>query len=187
MSMNSEYINMLKAYVGLEGDVREYISDLFGSTCALCTSSCCTPDICEESLDSAFLKSVRSVYEPDALFCDSYGWIAERGCVLKCGRPPVCYGFFCNEIVDSLNNQERDVIRVLGRILSWVGEKAHGGKHLVEIMDDEDLKKLNLERILKRIKVAKMALGGVKKSLQDIAVEQEQLDAMHQVSAYKVL
>ena len=178
---------MLKAYVELEGEVREYISGLFSGTCALCTSTCCTPDICEESLDSAFLKSVRSVYEPDAIFCDRYGWLTERGCALKCGRPPVCYGFFCNEIVDSLSERERDIIRVLGRIISWVGEKAYGGKHIVEIMDSEDLKKLNLERILKRIKVGHTALNGVEISLQNITVEKEQLDAMHQVSAYVVI
>jgi len=185
--MKSEFNDMLKAYVELEGEVREYISGLFSGTCALCTSTCCTPDICEESLDSAFLKSVRSVYEPDAIFCDRYGWLTERGCALKCGRPPVCYGFFCNEIVDSLSERERDIIRVLGRIISWVGEKAYGGKHIVEIMDSEDLKKLNLERILKRIKVGHTALNGVEISLQNITVEKEQLDAMHQVSAYVVI
>lgn len=174
---------MLKAYTELEGAVGEYISELFGGTCALCTSSCCTPDICEESLDSAFLKSVRAVHEPDALFCDSYGWLTERGCALKFGRPPVCYGFFCNDIVDSLNEHEQDVIRVLGRLLSWIGEKASAGRHLVEIMDAADLNQLNLAKIMKRIKVARLALDGVKNALQGIEVKGEQLSAMQQLYA----
>ncbi len=181
--MKSEFNDMLTAYTELEGGVREYISELFSGTCALCTSSCCTPDICEESLDSVFLKAVRAAHEPDAIFCDSYGWLTERGCALKFGRPPVCYGFFCNDIVDSLSERERDVIRVLGRILSWVGEKSFGGRHLVEIMDAADLNQINCERIRKRITVADNALDGVKRALQNLTVENEQLVAMQQIYA----
>jgi len=181
--MKSEYTNMLRAYTKLEGEVREYISSLFSGTCMLCTSSCCTPDICEESLDSVFLKSVRAVYEPGALFCDSYGWLTERGCALKCGRPPVCYGFFCNEIVNSLSKRDHDAIMVLGRLLSWVGEKAFRGMHLVEIMDENELNSLKTERILKRLSIASLALDGVKNAIQNISVESGQLDAIRQISA----
>ena len=168
--------------MGVEVAVRETIAELFGSSCALCTSTCCTPDICEESMDSAFLQAVRSVYEKNAFFCDRYGWLTESGCALRSGRPPVCYGFFCNEITDSLSEQERSIVRVLGRILSWVGERAIGQSHLVEILDIDDLGRMNCERITNRIAVAHLALDGVKRSLSDMPVDGAHSEAMHKVS-----
>jgi len=180
--MKSEFNDMLKAYVELEGEVREYISGLFSGTCALCTSTCCTPYICEESLASAFLKYVHSVYKPEVSFCDRYGWLTERGCALKCGRPPVCYGFFCDDILDSLSARERGIIRVLGRIISWVGEKAYAGKHIVEIMDSEDLNRINLEKMVSRLKVGKLALDGVKEAFGGDPIGDNQLAAMQQIN-----
>jgi hypothetical protein len=157
--------NVLKAYRGLEAEVQKTIRLMFGEMCALCTSTCCTPDICEESLDSAFLRALRAAYQKDAGFCDRYGWLTELGCALECGRPPVCYGFFCNEIVDSLSDNEQRIVRVLGHIVSGVGEKAVGNSHLVEIMDSDDLKQLNCERIIKRIDAARLTLANVRKEL----------------------
>ena len=142
---------VMDAYAELEQGVRQVIGGLFGSVCALCTSTCCTADICEESLDSAFLRALRERCQPDAVFCDRYGWLGERGCILKCGRPPVCYGFFCNEILDSLTEAQRINLRTLGRIISQVGERALGGNHLVEIMNVADLQRLNCDRLLRRI------------------------------------
>jgi len=156
---------VLKEYSILEAEVQKTIKLLFGDMCALCTSTCCTPDICEESLDSAFLRELRSAYQKNTVFCDRYGWLTESGCALKCGRPPVCYGFFCNEIVDSLSDDEQGIVRVLGRIVSGVGEKAAGKRHLVEIMDTADLEQLNCERIIRRIEAARLTLADVRKEL----------------------
>ena len=138
------------AYAELEGEVQQVIGNLFGSVCSLCTSTCCTPDICEESLDSAFLRKIREFLQPQAFFCERYGWLAENGCTLKCGRPPVCYGFFCNEIIDSLPESARADLRELGRIVSDVGSRALGSRHLVEL-SEEDLERINCERLLAKI------------------------------------
>jgi hypothetical protein len=172
----------LQAYAALETEVRKTVSGLYGNVCALCTSSCCTPDICEESQDSAFLRKLRGEHNPDALFCDRFGWLTEQGCGLCVARPPVCYGFFCNEIVDALSDREKAIIRVLGRLLSWVGERATGSTHLVEIIRDDELGSLNTNRLISRIGVAQDALAGVRAALESAPLEQDWLLAMQQIS-----
>ena len=137
------------------------IGGFFGHVCAMCTSVCCTPDICEESLDSAFLNRVRSVCGEKSLFCDRFGWLTERGCALACGRPPVCYGFFCNEILDALDSGCREDVRKLGRIISGVGERALGSRHLVEL-DEDDLRRLDWERLGRKIAAGRKMLDEIK-------------------------
>jgi hypothetical protein len=134
-------------------------------------------------VDSAFLRALRSIHQKDVFFCDRYGWLTESGCALKCGRPPVCYGFLCNDIVDSLNDTERDYVRVLGRIVSWVGERAAGSRHLVEIMDSADLEQINCERISRRIVTARTALAGVVACTERKKCTEDQAAAMHKISA----
>jgi len=181
--MLPELRDILKAYAELEVEVQKVTSGMFGDVCALCTSTCCTPDICEESLDSAFLRALREEYQKDAFFCDRYGWLTESGCVLRCGRPPVCYGFFCNDILDSLSPDQRSYVMILGRIVSWAGARAAGSRHLVEILDSEDLKDLNCERIYSRIAVARLALGGVAACIESKDCSEEQDAAMRKLAA----
>lgn len=175
--------DVIDAYVALESEVQQAISGLFGEVCALCTSTCCTPDICEESCDSAFLMAVRHRHNPDALFCDRFGWLTERGCALRNGRPPVCYGFFCNEIVDALSEQEKPVVRMLGRMLSWVGERAIGSQHLVEPTAGDALAGLKLNRILERVAVAREAFSGAREALNGDPVSAAAQKAMRQISS----
>jgi hypothetical protein len=172
----------IDTYVALEEDIQAAISGLFGNVCALCTSTCCTPDICEESCDSAFLRAVRQRHEPDAMFCERFGWLTERGCALQHGRPPVCYGFFCNEIVEALSEQQRSVIRILGRLLSWVGERAIGPQHIVEPTNVGALGNVKLSLLLERIDVAREALSGVKAALNGEHVSEVGRKAMRQVT-----
>jgi hypothetical protein len=163
--MDVEFDGMLREYAELEGAVQKVIGDLFGQVCAHCTSSCCTPDICEESLESAFLRVLRERFCPQVYFCDRYGWLGASGCCLDCGRPPVCYGFFCNAIVDSLPDERCELVRELGRIVAWVGERASGSLHLVEIMDSEELSKINCFRVLTRIAEGRQRLDRVRQEL----------------------
>lgn len=179
--MESELRAVLAAYADLEMRVRAMSTECYGEVCALCTSTCCTPDICEESVDSAFLRALRSTYENGALFCDRFGWLTEKGCALGVGRPPVCYRFFCDEIMDSLGDRERRIILVLGRLMVWVGERASGSRHLVEVMDDEGLKAIRADRVIKRIEIAREALAGIESMLGDAPVSAESAQAMQAI------
>ena len=172
---------VLKAYMALETEVQKTISGLFGNICALCTSTCCTPDICEESCDSAFLRLVRTNNSSDVTFCERFGWLTERGCALQYGRPPVCYGFFCNEILDALSDHDRETIRVLGRLISWVGERAIGSQHLVEPTDDDTLARIKIDHVFTRIAVASEALQGVRAALRHESVSEASRHAMQRI------
>lgn len=170
-----------QAYAALERDVQAVNTAFCGDVCALCTSTCCTPDICEESLQSPFLFQVRTCVDRDAVFNDRFGWLSERGCALCTGRPPVCYGFFCNEIIDALPESRRQIVRVLGRLLSWVGERASGGRHIVEISDAAALAQLNVARFHGRLDVARTALAGVTQWLRGAAVASRERRAMQTI------
>ncbi len=175
---------IMNEYSALESDVRVLVSGRLGPVCSLCTSCCCTPDICEESLDSAFLRWVRECGPSEILFCDRFGWLTTEGCGLSVGRPPVCYEYYCNEIVDSFSTQDRQVMRILGRLLTWVGARAVGNQHLVEIMDDDALiQGLDSKKLLSRLRIAREALCGVQNGLKGIAVSEAQSVAMKKIDS----
>ncbi len=173
---------LLKAYIALETDVQRTMAMLFSDTCAYCTSSCCTPDICEESLESAFLRHVRAKVATEVEFCDRFGWLTEKGCALPAGRPPVCYSYFCNEIVAALGENRDLVVHVLGKILSWVGEQAVGSKHLVELLDDEDINSIRIDHLVRRLEDGKTALLAVRSILGGGSVSNEERESMQRIS-----
>jgi hypothetical protein len=175
---------VLSEYAALESDVRAMVSGRLGAVCELCTSCCCTPDICEESLDSAFLRLMRDAHPSDTLFSERFGWLTAEGCGLSVGRPPVCYEFYCNEIVDSFSPQNRQLMRLLGRLLTWVGVRAVGSQHLVEIIDDDALVQgLDAEKLRTRLSVAREAFSGVQNRLSGIAVSEAQSAAMKRIES----
>ncbi|MCC7299484.1 MAG: hypothetical protein IT583_00185, partial [Verrucomicrobia bacterium] len=94
--MNSKLIRLLGKYKELERDVQELVSAQCRDVCALCTACCCRADLCEEALESPFL---HAAHGRDELESDRYGFLTETGCSLEIGRPPVCYEFFCDELM----------------------------------------------------------------------------------------
>ena len=139
-------------YAELEQGVQELVTARCRAFCELCTSCCCRAEICEEAISSPFL---RTIHRREVLDSDGYGFLDTGGCSLQRGRPPICYEFFCDELMaaqeDDLN---RDVLRALGRLLSLVGERALGSAHLVELADSEQLERVDFEKMEKRIRRA---------------------------------
>ncbi|MCU0856997.1 MAG: hypothetical protein MUC65_01150 [Pontiellaceae bacterium] len=147
--MNSRLNHLLEEYADLERGVQGLISAQCRETCELCTARCCRADICEEALDSPFLQTLHGHTELES---DRCGFLTEYGCSLEIGRPPVCYEFFCEEILESQPDElHRDVLRILGRLPAFAGEQAHGKTHLVEIMQEDRLEKLNFQTLEKRL------------------------------------
>lgn len=154
----------LQLYAELEEGVRDLIAARCGDFCGLCTACCCRADICEEAIESPFLKSIhrRAVMDSDA-----YGFLDTAGCALKAGRPPVCYEFFCEEILAAQEDAlHRDLLRVLGRLPSLVGEKALGEAHLVEMMDEERLDQVDYGTLVRRARRALDALDRIRRFYQ---------------------
>ncbi len=152
--------SIIEAYIELEQSIRQLMTKLFSNTCGICTACCCRADICEEASQSAFLSLLLERQNLDAgSMDDRYGWLDLHGCSLEYGRPPVCYTYFCDELLARLPDEEtRWVTRVLGRLVEYVGENALKEWHLVEISDPDDLQHVDMEAISVRLSQAQQAL-----------------------------
>lgn len=156
--------NLIDEYAALESEIRDVMTHLFSGTCGMCTACCCRADICEEATESAFLSLLLKKQDLGASDMDErYGWLDLHGCSLQFGRPPVCYSFYCDELLARLPDDElRFSAQVLGKLLHHIGQKALGGWHLVEVMDPDDLQKLNFDRIFQRLEESRLAFEVVK-------------------------
>lgn len=165
MSQLKIFINQ---YAELEEIIRHLMLQLCSGTCEICTACCCRADICEEAVESAFLslllqKQGLSEHKMD----EKYGWLDLHGCSLNYGRPPVCYAYYCDELLARLPDDEtRLSSRILGNLIQHIGEKALGEWHLVEIMNPEDLEKLDYPILFQRLREAQAAFGVIESFFQ---------------------
>ena len=171
---------LIEEYATLERDICEVMTHLFSGTCGMCTACCCRADICEEATASAFLAMLlkkQGLAESD--MDERYGWLDLHGCSLQFGRPPVCYSFYCDELLARLPDEEiRYSAKVLGKLLHHVGQKALGGCHLVEIMDPDDLHKMNYDQLFQRLEESKSAFGILKEYLSSGSLSRTDRDVL---------
>ncbi len=151
--------DFITEYAELETAIRELMVRLCSDTCGMCTACCCRADICEEAAESAFLSKLlkRQGVRADQMD-ERFGWLDLHGCSLEYGRPPVCYAYFCDELIERLPDDEaRLAARTLGRLMHHIGQNALGEWHLVEIMNEDDLQKVELDAITQRLQEARSA------------------------------
>jgi hypothetical protein len=154
--MDSRLKHLLEEYAELERGVQELVNAQCREACELCTACCCRADLCEEALESPFL---RLLHSRDELESDRYGFLTETGCALELGRPPVCYEFFCAELLAAQpDDLQRDLLRILGRLPTYAGQNAYGSASLAEIMDKEELEHLAFQRLEKQLQESFQAL-----------------------------
>lgn len=148
--MKTELKHLLEEYAELERGVQELIRAQCGPVCGLCTvACCCRADICEEAMESPFL---RLLHRRTGLESDAYGFLTESGCTLPAGRPPVCYEFFCEELLENLpDNLHRRMLRTLGALPMHAGQDPSSDTHLVEIINEEELEHLSFQRLEKQM------------------------------------
>ena len=159
----SAFSQILRRYAEIEREVQLLIGSRCGAVCELCSSCCCRADICEEAFESPFLKKLHGQSADSTAFSDGYGWLTEHGCGLAIGRPPVCYEFFCDELLASQPDEtHRYVLRLLGTLVSYIGRNALGHTHLVEITNEADLDRLSFEHIKGKLNQAIAALEHIR-------------------------
>lgn len=160
--------DILEPYVELETSVRQLMTQLFSETCGMCTACCCRADICEEASGSAFLSLLLERQELSAADMDDrYGWLDLHGCSLAYGRPPICYTYFCDELLSRLPDEEtRFVARTLGQLMHHIGQDVAGDWHLTEIPDAADLEKVDSEQIQQRLEEAQTAFDAIEEYLR---------------------
>lgn len=149
--------SFIEAYIELETLVCRLQSSLFSETCGLCTACCCRVDICEETTQSAFLSLLLERQKLGGKDLDErFGWLDQHGCTLEFGRPPVCYAYFCDQLLARLPDDEaREVIRALGRLMEYIGENALNDRHLVEIVDSGNLRHVDFDMLNDRLEEAR--------------------------------
>jgi hypothetical protein len=140
-------------YHYLESKVQLLLSKASISFCSECIDPCCTKDICSESVDSYWLRIIRSLcghrtsqYDNDA------GWLSSYGCNLTGGRPPVCYEFYCDRILGVIpGGTYSSCLNKASKLISLMGKNALGNRHLVTLSSKEILSVLNFNRLRNRI------------------------------------
>lgn len=155
--MNTELKYLLEEYAALERGVQDLVRAHCCGVCGLCiVACCCRADICEEALESPFLQLL---HQKTGLESDAYGFLTETGCSLPVGRPPICYEFFCEELLDAQpDDLHRRLLRILGALPTHAGQSAYGEAHLVEIMKEEALDHLAFQRLERQMQESFQAL-----------------------------
>lgn len=162
--MSSEILSqIIWRYAALEREVQNQIRSRCSAACSACSSCCCRADLCEESFQSSFLMILHGQKPDSPYFSDRYGWRTENGCSLGLGRPPVCYEYFCDEVLRCQpDDGTRFVLKLLGKLLDYVGSHALGSRHLVEITDEEDLNRIHLDAFKAKVGTARSVLEHVR-------------------------
>lgn len=143
-------------YGELERAVQELVNEQCCSLCGQCTQICCRADICEEAIGSPFLRLLNGRKELDS---DRYGFLTETGCALPVGRPPVCLEYFCDDQMYHQPDETHErVLRTLGALIAHAGRNAIDDSHLVEIMQEEQLKEVNFQTLEKNLDESFQAL-----------------------------
>jgi hypothetical protein len=159
---------ILEPYAELENSVNLLMKELFSETCGMCTACCCRADICEEAIESAFLSKLlkrQGLGSND--MDDRYGWLDLNGCSLDYGRPPICYAYFCDQLISRLPDDDtRLAARKLGQIMDHVGKDALGDWNLVDIKHNDDLDKVSVDQLFQRLGEAQTAFQIIEQYMQ---------------------
>lgn len=148
--------DLIATYIELETDIQHLMTSMCTDACALCTACCCRADICEEVGQSAFLSLLlKEQNRSNDQMDDRFGWLDNNGCSLEYGRPPICYAYFCDQLLMRFPDEDaRYVAKVLGQLLTFIGENALDDWHLTEITQASDLEKVNVDSVMERIEEA---------------------------------
>lgn len=158
----------IEKYAAFEAEVRAYSTKIYLDHCSSCKGVCCKPEYCEESFSSPFLSRLRQHFVPGAVYNSGCGWLTPTGCALPVGRPPVCYQFLCDTILNLRSAADfRYAVSILSNLVNHVGKKARGRKHIVELEDSSELKRINFPRFEKQLNEAEIAFKLVRLFLDD--------------------
>jgi hypothetical protein len=150
--------HIVKDYAAFEAEVRAYSSELWFQWCSNCRKVCCNAIYCRETLDSPFLQLLLKQQPQRFSASIQNGWLGEAGCQIPVGRPAVCYEFLCGDILEATQTRmQRYAMIVLSKLISHIGKRALGSRHLIELMNPAELKRVKYSRFKKRLSEARNA------------------------------
>lgn len=151
---------LLREYAQFEENLRRAMTGRCAQHCCACTRVCCREDFCRETIESPFLSLLRQKFPPPAAYSSQNGWLTPTGCALSIGRAPVCYHFLCSDILVSQPAPiDGYLLEILADLVNHIGKNALDRRHLVEIMNPDDLYRVKLARFKKKLTEAQTALN----------------------------
>lgn len=157
--MKQAFEDYLTRYAELERAVLALVQQQGGPLCAECTCYCCDRIICDEAIESAFLKKLHGRAE---CFDAKNGFITPTGCMLEQGRPPTCYQYFCdNHYYYQPDEQHVDVLQKLGGLLNHVVREARGDIPLTDLTQDEEIAAVDFQQFEKQLDEGFRALRAI--------------------------
>ena len=173
----------MKKYAAFEAEVNAYAIAIYLNHCATCKGICCKADYCEESITSPFLRRLRQHFVPDAVYDSERGWLTKTGCALPVGRPPVCHQYLCDTILSIRSEPEfRYALTLLSNLVNHIGKKALGRKHIVELQEFSELKRINFTRFEKQLDEAQTAFKRVRVYLDGDVAKLDSLQDLKKIS-----
>jgi hypothetical protein len=158
----SELDKIIEMYIDFEKTVRAAMTALCTGHCSVCATVCCREELCRETIEAPFLCLLRKEAPALAAYSSIRGWLTDIGCALSIGRAPVCYHFLCTDILAAQNTQlDRYMLEVLAALINHIGKNALADRHLMEILDLEDLHRVKLPRFSKKLHEAQTAFNAV--------------------------
>jgi len=160
-------------YAELELEIDRLVKGRLSDVCANCEKPCCRPDVCEQAVESWWLREVsRHVHGrwwPDdwqaARQCVA---MTETGCLLTAGRPLICRSFVCDHYVEAYGDLWEAVFFSFVADLLWEVSQLSSRVSLETLEADEAPK--YAEAIARRIAVGRRQLD-LAKRLLDPAVD----------------
>jgi len=154
--MSNPLKKLIERYTNLEREVQKLVREQCIGLCKQCTQHCCATMICEEAIESPFLKMV---HQQTDRFSHQYGFLSDTGCILPFGRPPVCYEYFCEDLIYLQPDEAHEkALRTLGALPNHSLRNALGETPLTEIMKEADFGKVDFQRLEKQLDESFLAL-----------------------------
>ena len=177
--MTDQLQSYIQRYTELEASVRVLIARKGNSLCAQCSCICCDAVMCVEAMKSPFLKLIHQQtdeYDPEK------GFLSSTGCVLKKGRPSVCYEYFCDDHFyfqpDALHEE---VLKIIGSLLFHASRNAQGDVSLDEILEEEELDSADFQTLEKMINESFQALEIIQAYYRDGTLSPEAHQLLKQI------
>jgi hypothetical protein len=172
--ISSLMTNALKSYINeytqLEAGIQKLVLEKCAPLCTQCTAICCDKVMCVEAIQSPFLKRI---HEQTEEFDEENGFLTPTGCLLKKGRPSVCYEYFCdNHFYYQPDDQHAEVLQSLGSLLFHATRNAKGDVPLDEV-PAEDLDHLDFDRLTSQLQESMLALHTIQTFFNEGTITQE--------------
>ncbi len=168
--------NFIRQYLDFEKKVKATMIAICGPHCRGCTKVCCREELCRETIEAPFLYLLHEKSLPSTSYSSGKGWLTNTGCALSSGRAPVCYHFLCTDILAAQDTQlDRYMLEVLAALINHIGKNALGNRHLVEILNLDDLYRVKLLRFSKKLCEAQAAFNAVEAYLNTRCVDENNI------------